>query len=423
MPEFSLPERGVFPLGGYDGCMDNTESPETRLRSQYGQLAGGGAASAQALGYSTDEIANVPEGAIQMGLGCGNPTTLANLQAGQTVLDLGSGAGLDAFIAAQKVGPTGRAIGVDMTPEMVAKANRFAQEGGFTNVEFKLGRIEQLPLPDASIDIIISNCVINHSTDKPAVFREALRVLRPGGLLLVSDLVVAGPLPPLDTPGLEVWKEWLAVAGGKQEYLSVATQAGFSSVVVVTQTMAPAIWKSRLLTRSIREATVTTDDLAVSMSFRKTANSLAVTTRPDTWLQEVKSSMERAGLASVTAVKISNTASRSQAPFLACSEIGPFSACLSQSITAWHEAASETVNVCPSEKYWTRIMAGGAAGSAPRATRGTSNIHNANRAISLMETFLLCPFVGGKVISGTPASITAAWPWVSRRPRTPPAPS
>ena len=209
-----------------------------RLRPQYADVAAQGpAASARVVGYSEAEIANVPEGAIQMGLGCGNPTALGNLQAGQTVLDLGAGAGLDAFIAAQKVGPKGKVIGVDMTPEMVAKANQYAQEGGFGNVEFKLGRIEHLPIPDASIDIIISNCVINHSADKPAVFREALRVLRPGGLLLVSDLVVAGPLPPLDTPGLEVWKEWLAVASGKEEYLSAAQHAGFGSVALVEEAL------------------------------------------------------------------------------------------------------------------------------------------------------------------------------------------
>lgn len=170
-----------------------------------------------------------------MGLGCGNPTALAQLLEGQTVLDLGSGAGLDAFVAARKVGPQGKVIGVDMTPELVARANQFAREGGYANVEFTIGRIEHLPLPDASFDVVISNCVINHSSDKPAVFREALRVLRPGGLLLVSDLVVTGSLPASKDPGMEVWREWLYVACDREHYLAAANAAGFASVTIVDE--------------------------------------------------------------------------------------------------------------------------------------------------------------------------------------------
>ncbi|HOW71100.1 MAG TPA: methyltransferase domain-containing protein [Phycisphaerae bacterium] len=206
------------------------------LKDQYAEIASKGlASSAKSLGYSEEEIRNVPEGAVRMGLGCGNPTALAQLQKGQTVLDLGSGAGLDAFIAAQKVGSEGRVIGVDMTPEMVSKANEFAREGGYTNVEFRVSRIEHLPIGEAAIDVIISNCVINHAPDKPSVFKEAHRVLRRGGLLLVSDLVVEGELPFPESPGLEVWKEWLRVACGRSEYLAAAQEAGFSTITVTEE--------------------------------------------------------------------------------------------------------------------------------------------------------------------------------------------
>ena len=216
--------------------MDGGKDEIKPLRDQYAEIASKGlASSARSLGYSEEEIRKVPEGAVQMGLGCGNPNALAQLQKGQMVLDLGSGAGLDAFIAAQKVGSEGRVIGLDMTPQMVSKANQFAQEGGYTNVAFKVGRIEHLPIADAAIDVIISNCVINHSPDKPRVFQEAYRVLRRGGLLLVSDLVVKEKLPPPDSPGLEVWKEWLRVACGRSEYLAAAEEAGFSTITVTEE--------------------------------------------------------------------------------------------------------------------------------------------------------------------------------------------
>jgi SAM-dependent methyltransferase len=186
------------------------------------------------MGYSNQEIASVPESSL-VGLGCGNPTALAGLKEGETVLDIGSGAGLDAFLAARKVGHKGKVIGVDVTTEMVERAKRSALEGGYQNVEFRRGEMESLPLDDESVDVIISNCVMNHAPDKVAAFREARRVLRPNGRIHVADLVTKGRLPPADTPGLEVWVEWLAVAAGKQEYLDAIRKAGFRDIAVVEE--------------------------------------------------------------------------------------------------------------------------------------------------------------------------------------------
>ena len=187
--------------------------------------------AATTLGYSADQMGAVPEGA-DLGLGCGNPTAIASLRDGETVLDLGAGGGFDCFIAAHQVGPRGRVIGVDMTADMVARARANARKMSATNVEFRLGEIEHLPIADASIDAILSNCVINLSPDKPAVFREAFRVLRAGGRLAISDVVATGPIP------VELQNQAAALAGcvagaaPLAEVRAMLAAAGFTDVEV-----------------------------------------------------------------------------------------------------------------------------------------------------------------------------------------------
>jgi len=190
------------------------------------------------VGYSDEEMNTVPDGA-NLGLGCGNPVAIASLKIGDIVLDLGSGAGFDAFLVSKKVGKAGRVIGVDMTPEMVKKAGENAQKGNYKNVEFRLGEIEKLPVEDNSIDVIISNCVINLSPEKQKVFEEAFRVLKPGGRLMVSDLVLVKELPDAIKESVEAYVGCLAGAIMKDEYLSFIKKSGFRDVEVVSQSNYP----------------------------------------------------------------------------------------------------------------------------------------------------------------------------------------
>jgi arsenite methyltransferase len=182
--------------------------------------------------YVTGETDELPEAAVLASLGCGNPTALAELNAGETVLDLGSGGGIDVLLSARRVGPTGKAYGLDMTDDMLALARRNAQEAGVTNVEFLRGRIEEIPLPSASVDVIISNCVINLSGDKRKVLTEAFRVLKPGGRFAVSDVVVQGELPADVKRSMELWVGCVAGALSDTEFTALLTDAGFEDASV-----------------------------------------------------------------------------------------------------------------------------------------------------------------------------------------------
>ena len=187
-----------------------------------------------AMGYSGDELKSVPDDA-NLGLGCGNPTALASLKEGEIVLDLGSGGGLDCFLAAEKVGQSGKVIGVDMTPEMVSLARKNAEKGNHTNVEFRLGEIENLPVADNTVDVIISNCVVNLSPDKGRVFQEAYRVLKPGGRLMISDIVLLKPLPEFVKESIAAYVGCVAGALLKDDYISAVASAGFENVTVVDE--------------------------------------------------------------------------------------------------------------------------------------------------------------------------------------------
>jgi SAM-dependent methyltransferase len=177
--------------------------------------------------YEQSQVSGLPASAVLASLGCGNPTALAELNAGETVLDLGSGGGIDVLLSAQRVGPTGKAYGLDMTDEMLALANRNKEAAGAHNVEFLKGNIEQVPLPDASVDVIISNCVINLAADKRAVLREAFRVLKPGGRFAVSDVVVRGEAPPEVRRSMELWVGCVAGALEEQQFLDLLHEVGF----------------------------------------------------------------------------------------------------------------------------------------------------------------------------------------------------
>lgn len=210
---------------------DTSPAPESLIESSgcCGKRSPGEISSA--VGYSLEEVAAVPEGA-NMGLGCGNPQAIAALQAGETVLDLGCGGGFDAFLAAGQVGAEGLVIGVDMTPEMIARARRNAEESDFNNISFRLGEIENLPVADAIVDVIISNCVINLSSNKLAVYNEAFRVLKPGGRLAISDVVATSPMPEALKRDLQLWAACAAGApliNDLEEYLS---KAGFHQITI-----------------------------------------------------------------------------------------------------------------------------------------------------------------------------------------------
>ncbi len=190
--------------------------------------------------YSEGELADLPESVAGAAMGCGNPTAIASLQPGQVVLDLGSGGGIDCFLAAQKVGPTGKVTGLDMTPEMIRLARRNAKKMGVTNVEFRYGEMEDMPLPDTSVDVIISNCVINLSPDKDAVFAEAFRVLKPGGRMSVSDIVTNGELPEPIRRSVEAWAGCIAGALDEEVYVAKMRTAGLTEVTVTERKYASA---------------------------------------------------------------------------------------------------------------------------------------------------------------------------------------
>jgi len=192
----------------------------------------------RSIGYTEEEIKTVPDGA-NLGLGCGNPVALASLREGETVLDLGSGAGFDCFLAANKVGESGRVIGIDMTPEMIQKARENAEKGNYGNVEFRLGEIENLPAADNCVDVVISNCVINLAPDKRRVFMEAFRVLKPGGRLMVSDIVLLKELPDFIKNSIESYIGCLSGAIMRDEYIVAIKAAGFQEVGIIDETSFP----------------------------------------------------------------------------------------------------------------------------------------------------------------------------------------
>ena len=210
------------------------------VRSKYAAVANstlsseheGVKAIAEAFGYSEQELTSIPADA-NMGLSCGNPTAIASIRSGEVVVDLGSGGGLDVFLAAKQVGPNGKAIGIDMTPEMIERARVNAQKGSYTNVEFHLATIDHLPLADASVDCVISNCVINLAPDKPAVFREIARVLKPGGRLAVSDIALKLDLPEAVAQSMAAYVGCIAGAFRIEDYAKQLKDAGFEHVQIV----------------------------------------------------------------------------------------------------------------------------------------------------------------------------------------------
>ncbi len=204
------------------------------------------------MGYSEEQVRYAPAGA-NMGLGCGNPQAIAALQPGETMVDLGCGGGFDCFLAAQQVGQAGQVIGVDMTPDMISKARENARKGGYTNVEFRLGEIEHLPLADQAVDVIISNCVINLSPEKLDVYREAFRILKPGGRLAISDVVATAPLPPELKNDLALVSGCIAGAATIDEIEEMLLEAGFQDIRILTQDESRELIKEWAPDRNIEE--------------------------------------------------------------------------------------------------------------------------------------------------------------------------
>ena len=222
------------------------------------------------IGYSEEELEAAPEGA-NLGLGCGNPVALASLREGETVLDLGSGAGFDCFLAAASVGQSGKVIGVDMTPEMVEKARENARKGNYGNVEFRLGEIEKLPVNDNFVDLIMSNCVINLSPDKAKVFQEAFRVLKPGGRMMISDIVLLRELPKFIKESVEAYVGCVSGAILKDEYLAKIKAAGFEETGVIDESIFPVefITNDPMIKKTIEDLGLTSEEV------EKTASSVA----------------------------------------------------------------------------------------------------------------------------------------------------
>jgi len=229
--------------------MKESETIRKTIRERYGERAREGTSCcgttqsccsadqtiSTKLGYSEQELGSIPEGA-DLGLGCGNPTALASLKPGETVLDLGSGAGIDCFLASNLVGETGRIIGVDMTAAMIDRARENAVKNSIGNVEFRLGEIEHLPVADGTVDAVISNCVVNLSPDKPQVFSEVYRALKPGGRMMISDIVQLKPLPGDILKSIEAYVGCIAGASLKQDYISMIQAAGFRDIEILSET-------------------------------------------------------------------------------------------------------------------------------------------------------------------------------------------
>jgi arsenite methyltransferase len=214
------------------------------------------------LGYTEKDLASIPKGA-NLGLGCGNPVALATLKEGEIVLDLGSGGGLDCFLAAEKVGREGKIIGVDMTPEMIDKARENANKGEYRNVEFRLGEIENLPVADNTVDVIISNCVINLSPNKKRVFEEAFRTLKPGGRLMVSDIVLLKELPEAIRNSVEAYIGCLSGAVMRDNYIEKIKRAGFEKVEIIEETHFPVKYMSNDPTAKavMKDSKISLDDV------------------------------------------------------------------------------------------------------------------------------------------------------------------